>query len=53
MVSRVRRISDFFHDSRSSSGAHLWVEPAAKTEPVRQTVPMAQNTARRLDLPER
>src|SRR5436190_2335096 len=52
MVSRVRRISYFFQASRSSSGAHLWVEPAAKNEPIGQTVPTAQNTARRFNLPE-
>ncbi len=51
MVSRVRRISLAFHDSPSLSGARLWVEPAAKTGPIRQTVTTAQNSARRKNLP--
>jgi hypothetical protein len=51
MVSRVRRISLVFQNSRSSNGARLWVERAAKTRSVRQTLPAAQFTTRRKDLP--
>src|SRR5665213_1117740 len=51
MVSRVRRISRGFHDYRSSRGARLWVERAAKSRRVGQTVPTGQTTAHRKNLP--
>src|SRR5258708_29613188 len=40
-----------FQDSRAMGGARLWVEPAAKTRLIRQTLPKGQDAALRTDRP--